>query len=96
MEQHDPSQGIEVTVVKPGGVLWKGAGWAQKCVFGDGLSVTLDVLGRVLVELALGGGIGAGTGEDKRVWSNRDIILYERGLREEEDKRRKADWGVGS
>lgn len=72
--------GFEVYVVKPGGVLsqtWSWGGDVLRYFTGDSLSVKMDELTGTMVDLAVNGN---GTGDQRRILLNRDIIEHAKKL----------------
>ena len=65
--------GFGVYVVKPRAVLSKGRAIVQKCILGDSLSIRVNELGAVMVDLAV-------EGNERKVFHNNEIIDYARKL----------------
>lgn len=69
----DPQRPFTVYLVKPGGVFKQSAAFFQKWIFGSSLSIQINDLARVMLDLAI-------NGNTQRVFSNQEIIDYANSL----------------
>lgn len=73
LETAEDDNGFSVYLVKPGGVLPQNMSILQKYVFGGSLFIRIDELAATMVDLAV-------RGNDKRMFSNQEIIKHAREL----------------